>query len=277
MRAERDRRTSRTLAARANPCLHTSTTHVDRSLGLLISFAASRFVNVCHGSGGRRNSAKIVERIYGNSLVQSQHLAPLASWYRRGGKRCLDLVLGLTLLVMVLPLLAVAAVLIKLESRGPVLFIQERLGRGGRLFPVWKLRTMTDRPRHIHRQVFDGDAEVTRVGNWLRRTKIDELPQLWNVIRGEMSVVGPRPGLAEHRPQLDHNGQRRLEVRPGLTGWAQVHGNIYLSWPHRWCYDAWYVDHQSLALDAWIVIRTVAVVVCGEEKFARRSSSRRAA
>jgi len=201
----------------------------------------------------------------------------LTCCYRGGGKRCLDLVLALLLLLALAPLLALAGLLVKLESRGPILFIQERLGQGGRLFPVLKLRTMTDRPREVHQQVFDGNSEVTRVGRWLRRTKIDELPQLWNVIRGEMSVVGPRPGLPEHLPEFDHHGRRRLDVRPGLTGWAQVHGNIHLSWPHRWCYDAWYVDHVSLPLDAWIVLRTVAVVAWGEEKFARRSSARRAA
>ena len=201
----------------------------------------------------------------------------LRGWYRGGGKRCLDLLLALALLLPAAPLLALAAVLIKLESRGPVLFIQPRLGQGGRLFPVLKLRTMTDRPREAHQQVWDGNPEVTRVGRWLRRTKIDELPQLWNVIRGEMSVVGPRPGLHEHLSQFDHRGWRRLDVRPGLTGGAQGHGNIHLPWPHRWCYDAWYVDHLSLPLDAWIVLRTVAVVVRGEDKFARRSSARRAA
>lgn len=201
----------------------------------------------------------------------------LAGWYRGGGKRCLDLVLAVLLLAAAAPLLAAAALLIKLESRGPVLFIQSRLGRGGRLFWVLKLRTMTDRPRTDHLQVFEGNQEVTRVGGWLRRTKIDELPQLWNVVRGEMSVVGPRPGLPEHLPQLDHRGRRRLDALPGLTGWAQVHGNIHLSWPHRWCYDAWYVDHVSLPLDAWIVLRTVAVVVCGEQRFIRRPRTRRAA
>ncbi len=200
-----------------------------------------------------------------------------AGWYRGGGKRCLDLVLSLAMLVLVAPLLLLSAIAIKLESRGPVLFIQARLGRGGRTFRVVKLRTMTDRPRQDRLQVFGDHCEVTRVGRWLRRSKIDELPQLWNVIRGEMSVVGPRPGLPERLPEYDERGRRRLDVRPGLTGWAQVNGNVHLSWPQRWCYDAWYVDHHSLALDSWIVVRTVAVVGCGEKTFARRSNARRAA
>lgn len=201
----------------------------------------------------------------------------LTRLYRGGGKRCLDVVLALPLLLLISAPMFLVALLVKLDSRGPAFFVQPRLGRGGRMFSVLKFRTMTARPRSRQVQVFDGDPEVTGVGRWLRRLKIDELPQLWNVVRGEMSLVGPRPGLPEHEATLDERGRRRLEVRPGLTGLAQVHGNIHLSWPHRWCYDVRYVDRISPALDLWIVARTLAVVIHGEEKFVRRGRARKAA
>ena len=153
---------------------------------------------------------KTDQQTLGTDPVKQRRPGWQTGWYRGGGKRCLDLLLALLLLLPAAPLLVIAAVLIKLESRGPVLFIQGRLGRAGRLFRVLKLRTMTDRPRKAHQQVWDDNPEVTRVGRWLRRTKIDELPQLWNVIRGEMSVVGPRPGLHEHLSQFDHRGWRRI-------------------------------------------------------------------
>tara|TARA_B100000029_G_scaffold95316_2_gene85456 strand:+ start:730 stop:1512 length:783 start_codon:yes stop_codon:yes gene_type:complete len=196
----------------------------------------------------------------------------LTRCYRCHLKRCLDVVFAMVALVVALPVLVLASILIKCNSRGPVLYVQHRLGRDGQRFQVLKLRTMTDRLRTAHVQVFDGDPEVTRVGHFLRRTKIDELPQLWNVIRGDMSIVGPRPGLPEHLKTYDERGLHRLLVRPGLTGLAQVHGNIHLSWPHRWLYDAWYVDHLAPGLDAWIVLRTVAVVWRGEQHYAPTAS-----
>ncbi len=202
---------------------------------------------------------------------------PLTRLYRGGGKRCLDVALSVPLLLVLSAPMLLVALLVKLDSRGPVFFVQPRLGRGGRVFSVLKFRTMTARPRTRHVQVFDGDPEVTRVGRWLRRLKIDEWPQFWNIVRGEMSLVGPRPGLPEHKSTLDDRGRLRLEVRPGLTGLAQVHGNIHLSWPHRWCYDARYVDRISPALDLWIVSRTVLVVTCGEERFLRQGQARKAA
>jgi lipopolysaccharide/colanic/teichoic acid biosynthesis glycosyltransferase len=126
---------------------------------------------------------------------------------------------------------------------------------------------MTNRQR-VDRPVLGRDPELTRAGYWLRRFKIDELPQLLNVIKGDISIVGPRPALPEQLIEYENTiGGKRLLVRPGLTGLAQVNGNIHLTWPQRWEYDAVYVEHQSLWLDLWIIWRTVAVIILGEDKF----------
>ena len=190
--------------------------------------------------------------------------------YRTFGKRLLDLAVSLPLLIAVAPLFAVIAVAIKLTSRGPVLFVQERLGRGGQTFRTFKFRTMTDRERTSHQEIFGKTDEVTSVGFWLRRFKLDELPQLWNIVIGDMSLIGPRPALPAQLAEYTSLTRCRLLVRPGLSGLAQVNGNIHLSWPERWIYDTDYVSRVSFALDVWIVLRTIAVVLLGEERFLRQ-------
>ena len=190
--------------------------------------------------------------------------------YRSFGKRLVDLAVSLPLLVAVAPLFAAIAVAIKLTSRGPVFFVQERLGRGGQTFRTFKFRTMTDRDRTSHQEIFGKTDEVTSVGFWLRRFKLDELPQLWNIVNGDMSLIGPRPALPAQLAEYTSLARCRLLVRPGLSGLAQVNGNIHLSWPERWVYDADYVSRVSFALDAWIVLRTFAVVLLGEERFLRQ-------
>ena len=187
--------------------------------------------------------------------------------YRSFGKRLLDLAVSLPLLIAAAPLFSAIAVAIKLTSRGPAFFVQERLGRDGRTFRTFKFRTMTDRPRTSHQEIFGKTDEVTAVGYWLRRFKLDELPQLWNIVNGDMSLVGPRPALPAQLAEYTSLAKCRLQVRPGLTGLAQVHGNIHLSWPERWVYDAEYVSRVSLVLDLWIAFRTIAVVLLGEERF----------
>jgi lipopolysaccharide/colanic/teichoic acid biosynthesis glycosyltransferase len=178
-------------------------------------------------------------------------------------KRALD-VLGASVgLTIGAPLLAASALAIRLEDRGAVFFRQERVGLDGRPFEVLKLRTMIV---DAHTQgagyaVDKGDSRITRVGNLLRRTSLDELPQLWNVLRGEMSLVGPRPTLSYQVEQYTERQRRRLEVRPGLTGWAQVNGRASLSWPERIELDVWYVEHRSLALDLRILLRTASVLL----------------
>lgn len=206
-----------------------------------------------------------------NNYLQQYSITKTPGWspYRNLGKRLVDLAVSVPLLLLASPAMLLLALLIKLDSRGPVLFVQERLGRYGATFPTFKFRTMTDRKRTSHTEVLPGHSEVTRVGNWLRRFKLDELPQLLNIVRGDMSLVGPRPALPEHIADYNANGLQRLLERPGLTGLAQVNGNIYLSWPERWHYDAQYVTELSALLDLQIVIKSVGVVLYGEEKFTR--------
>lgn len=195
---------------------------------------------------------------------------PRWSAYRSFGKRLFDLAIILPIFLAISPVLLIAAVLVKLDSRGPVFFLQERLGRYGETFLTYKFRTMTHREREATAEILPGHSEVTRTGHWLRRFKIDELPQLLNIVNGDMSLVGPRPALPDHINEYNEAGLRRLLERPGLTGLSQVSGNIYLSWPDRWFYDARYVDQISFVKDVAIIIKTVAVVLLGEERFLKK-------
>ena len=181
-------------------------------------------------------------------------------------KRALDVAVAGVVLLAALPVLALAALAVLAEDGPPVLFVQPRAGRGGRTFRVLKFRTLRVHGLAAHRmpQVRSSDPLVTRVGAVLRRLKIDELPQLVNVLRGEMSLVGPRPTLPDQVAAYDAFQRRRLEVRPGITGWAQVNGNTELSWEERILLDVWYVDHRSLGLDLAVLVRTAGVVLRGE-------------
>lgn len=191
--------------------------------------------------------------------------------YRRWGKRALDLALTAFALLLLWPLLLLVALLIKLTSRGPVLFRQERLGRDAVTFMAYKFRTMTDKPRVPDTLAYSGDpSEITTFGRFLRRTKLDELPQIFNILRGEMSIVGPRPQLPAQLVEFDDNARLRLLVSPGLTGLAQVNGNTVLTWKERWHYDAEYVRSLTFALDCRILFRTIGVLVAGEERFTRK-------
>lgn len=184
------------------------------------------------------------------------------------GKRPLDLVGGLVALVLSAPVLLVAALLVKLEDRGPVLYRQTRVGRGGADFELLKLRTMVVGAEKLGAgyAVDRGDPRITRIGRVLRRLSIDELPQFWNVVRGDMSLVGPRPTLRYQVERYSPRQARRLDVRPGITGWAQIHGRATLPWDERIELDVWYVEHQSLALDLRIVLRTPLVLFGGTYK-----------
>ena len=184
--------------------------------------------------------------------------------YRRGGKRVFDLLLATPLFVGALPVLLLASAGVVLTSRGPALFTQERVGLDGRPFRLYKLRTMVDTDRDPTVQIHARHPGVTPIGTWLRRFKVDELPQLWNVIRGQMSVVGPRPDLAENARDYPPHAVARLSVRPGLTGLAQVSGNALLSWDARWAIDVEYVKSISLLGDVRILFHTIGVVVRGE-------------
>jgi lipopolysaccharide/colanic/teichoic acid biosynthesis glycosyltransferase len=178
-------------------------------------------------------------------------------------KRAIDVVGAAAGLALAAPLLALAACAIKLEDRGPVLFRQTRLGRDARHFEILKLRTMTVDAERVRGDgvVEADDPRITRIGGLLRRTAVDELPQFWHVLRGDMSLVGPRPVPPPHLERYDERQRRRLDVRPGLTGWAQIHGRAALPWPERLELDVWYVENRSLALDARILARTAGVLL----------------
>lgn len=191
-------------------------------------------------------------------------------FYARRGKRAVDVVASGATLTLLSPLLAVCSVAIVADSGRPVFFGQERLGRDGATILILKFRTMVDSPRISDREIVGGDPDVTRIGRLLRRIKLDEAPQLWSVLKGDMSLVGPRPCLTTQLSELNDDGRVRLLVRPGLTGLAQVNGNIYLSWPERWRYDRIYVEQLSLGLDFEIILRTILVLVLGEKRLLKR-------
>ena len=188
---------------------------------------------------------------------------------QRTVKAVLDRLLALAALVVLAPLFGLIAAAIVLEDRGPVLYRQRRAGRGGRPFAVLKFRSMVVDAEHrgLGLNVAEGDDRITRTGRLLRDWSLDELPQLINVARGEMSIVGPRPGLVDQAARYDAFQRRRLEVRPGLTGWAQVNGRNALSWEERIALDVWYVDHASLRVDLEILRRTPGVVLRKEGLF----------
>jgi lipopolysaccharide/colanic/teichoic acid biosynthesis glycosyltransferase len=182
--------------------------------------------------------------------------------------RSLDTVGAALGLAVTSPLLAAAAVAIKLEDGGPVLFRQTRVGRDGADFELLKLRTMVvgAERKGAGYAVDHGDSRITRVGRALRKMSVDELPQLWNVLRGDMSLIGPRPTLRYQVEKYTERQRKRLEVRPGLTGWAQVHGRAKLPWDDRIELDVWYVEHHSPRVDLKILFRTPLALFGGTYK-----------
>jgi lipopolysaccharide/colanic/teichoic acid biosynthesis glycosyltransferase len=180
-------------------------------------------------------------------------------------KRALDLILGVVGSVLSAPLVALIGAAIRLESRGSPLYTQTRVGHDGELFQIYKLRTMVTGAEFIGARlaIAEGDERITRVGAFLRRYSLDELPNLWNVVRGEMSIVGPRPTLQSQVAQYTQRQRGRLAVKPGITGWAQINGRTSLPWSERIELDLWYVEHRSLALDLKILARTTRLVFTG--------------
>jgi lipopolysaccharide/colanic/teichoic acid biosynthesis glycosyltransferase len=170
-------------------------------------------------------------------------------------KRLFDILFSLGWLVGFAPLLLVVALLVRLKLGSPVLFIQERPGLRGRPFRMVKFRTMTDE-RGPDGELLPDEVRLTSFGKFLRATTLDEFPEMWNVLVGDMSVVGPRPLLMRYLPRYDAFQARRMEVKPGVTGWAQVNGRNALSWEQKFAYDVWYVDHRTLWLDLKIVVLT---------------------
>jgi len=184
------------------------------------------------------------------------------------GRRVFDVVAAGAGLAAAAPVLGIAAIAVKLEDRGPVLYRQTRVGKDGADFELLKLRTMVV---GAERQgagwaVNEGDPRITRTGRVLRRLSLDELPQLWNVVRGEMSIVGPRPTLRYQVDRYDERQRHRLDVKPGITGWAQIHGRAALPWAERIELDLWYVEHRRPLLDVKILLRTPLALFGGTYK-----------
>lgn len=193
--------------------------------------------------------------------------------YKNFLKRFLDFIVSLIVILFFLPLFIIVYFLVKIDSKGDFFFFQDRLGKNGKIFKVYKIRTMTDKIRVADREILKGDAEVTRVGGVLRRLKIDELPQIINIFKGDMSFVGPRPCLPSQINEFNEDGKKRILVRPGLTGLAQVNGNIYLTWEERWKYDRKYVENLTMILDMQITLKTFAIVIFGEEKYLKKPNA----
>lgn len=177
-------------------------------------------------------------------------------------KRILDIAVSLPLLVLLSPVFGLVALAILVDLGRPVFFRQQRPGHRGRLFELVKFRTMRH-PDLSHGPVRPDHSRITWLGGFLRRSSLDELPELWNVVRGEMSLVGPRPLLPQYLPRYTPEQMRRHEVPPGMTGWAQINGRNALSWDEKFALDLWYIDNRSLALDITILLRTAGAALRG--------------
>ncbi len=186
------------------------------------------------------------------------------TFYARYGKRWLDVVLAGTALILFAPIFVIVAILVRLKLGSPVIFRQARPGKDEQPFEMVKFRTMTD-ARDADGNLLPDDQRLTRFGKFLRSTSLDELPELWNILKGEMSVVGPRPLLISYLPFYNEEERRRHHVLPGLTGWAQIHGRINLAWDDKLRLDVWYVDHCGLWLDLKVIVLTFWKVVRRED------------
>ncbi len=183
-----------------------------------------------------------------------------AGFYEKYIKRLLDIVLSGAALVILSPVLLITAVLVRIKLGSPVIFTQERPGKDEKVFKLHKFRSMTD-ARDASGNLLPDKERLTRFGAKLRSLSIDELPELWNIFRGKMSIVGPRPLLVKYLPLYNEEQRHRHDVRPGLTGWAQVHGRNLTSWEERFEYDVEYVNNISFALDVKIIIMTIRCVL----------------
>jgi lipopolysaccharide/colanic/teichoic acid biosynthesis glycosyltransferase len=199
---------------------------------------------------------------------QSEHVS--RSLWARYGKRPFDIIVSLVLIIVLSPVLLLAALAVKLTSPGPLFFRQERTGKDGVPFSPPKFRTMRADHKHDITEIVPlGHTAITPAGRWLRRLKIDELPQLFCVLRGDMSLIGPRPTIPEQTRAYDDYQWRRQLVRPGVTGLAQVNSAANRSWEERIHYDVYYVAHHNVLMDMAILAKTLPVILLGEERFAR--------
>ena len=207
----------------------------------------------------------------GKSIEEEMPEAPAADLiYRDRIKRIIDLVIAVPVTIIAAIPMAITAIAIKLDSPGPIIFKQDRIGKDGKVFKILKFRSMVQNSEHTGTGVYSGkgDSRVTRVGNFIRATSIDELPQLFNVLKGDMSLIGPRPPLTYHPWPIDEYTEEQLhmfDVRPGFSGWAQIHGRKAVEWHHRIELNNWYVDHVNFALDAKIFLITVFKVLMNSD------------
>jgi lipopolysaccharide/colanic/teichoic acid biosynthesis glycosyltransferase len=189
-------------------------------------------------------------------------------------KRTFDIVLSFIVSILFFPFLVIISIIIKIDSRGPIFFKQKRVGKDLVYFNVLKLRTMTNKKRKVTDKPVIGKAEgVTRIGFFLRRFKIDELPQVFNVLIGDMSIVGPRPSIPDQLKKMTQKEKERYKIRPGLTGLSQVSGNIHIPWSERFKYDLKYVKNVSFSVDMKIIIKTFSIIFKGEDKFIHKSNN----
>jgi len=193
-------------------------------------------------------------------------------FYRKFIKRGLDIFLSFVAFIILFPIFIIIGLFIKIDSHGPIFYYQERLGKDECLFMLIKFRTMSHKERKSHRQIFSGDPEITSFGRILRRLKIDELPQIINVIKGEMSIVGPRPCLPEIKMKFGKYADIRFEVKPGLSSLAATKGSVHLTWDEKGYYDAHYVQNLSFMMDIKIIFNTFKVIVIGEDRLFKYSS-----
>jgi len=186
-------------------------------------------------------------------------------------KRILDIAISLGALISAAPLIALCAAAVRVDSPGPAFFLQRRVGRAGKPFTIYKLRSMAvEAPSYSYKVAID-DPRITRVGRWLRRSGLDELPQLWNVLRGDMSLIGPRPELPFIVDQYQNGERRRHEIRPGITGWWQIHHRNEVPMHLNLDYDFYYLDNMSLRLDILIAGRTIKIILAGLRHSSHRS------
>lgn len=185
------------------------------------------------------------------------------TFYEKYVKRFFDIILSFFALILLSPVMLIVAILVRTKLGSPVIFCQERPGKNERIFKLYKFRSMTDK-RDEKGELLPDEVRLTKFGKLLRSTSLDELPELWNILRGDMSIVGPRPLLVKYLPLYNEVQKHRHDVRPGLTGWAQVHGRNTISWEEKFEYDVWYVEHLSFAIDVKTVFLTVKKVFCRE-------------
>ena len=183
------------------------------------------------------------------------------SFYEKYIKRLLDIVLSAGALIVLSPILLITAILVRVKLGSPVIFCQERPGKDEKIFRLYKFRSMTDK-RDENGDLLPDAVRLTKFGKLLRATSLDELPELWNILKGDMSIVGPRPLLVKYLPLYNEEQKHRHDVRPGLTGWAQVHGRNAITWEEKFALDVWYVGHVSFLTDVKIVLLTVKKVFC---------------